>query len=715
MLHPKRKLLSLGSLALTGCILAGMLPNTHAAPEPDTLTIASYNIAGNMAIPSQLLAQDMTSHGVDIAGLQEVDKLTSRNNHDVPVEIAQEMGEEYSSFFGKSIDFGGGEYGNAIVSRYEFQDTDHALFPDNGYEGRSWSKVVVEVDGKSIAFYNTHLAYETTEARLAQIEELIQIVDADPTPYKVITGDFNTDQSTTEFYSFLYNYNLANGHNNEWIDTYAGYDPNMKTNAIDNIITTRNMRLVEVDTYRREEGKTSDHRMLYATYELLDEEVPSTQLLDIRIQEAQDLLTQSDAYTPETVTALREALDQALQGTKETQEQINALVRPLEQAIDGLEEMVEPAVPVAYYSFDDGSTRDLIADSHGEDQGNPAYVDSFSAQAGKALDTTNGYVSIEKVNDAFRWGTGDASIAFWFKASDLDYSWMIGDKDWSSGANPGFGVCCYKSYNNANRFYSSFADNSRNRTEQQTTNTLDYINDGQWHHIAATLDRDGDSLLYVDGQQVASATTNPASTGDATSSLPFCIGADSKGNYRTKAQYDEVKVYHEALTPEQVALAAELPHTHQATQVEEKAATCTQDGNIAYWYCADCGKYFSDEACTVEITLEDTVVAATGHHYENGVCVDCGEKEPDHGQANKTLLQKTYEYALTLSTEGVTDSAKAAFETALANAKTVLDNANATQDEVNAAWHLGPGPHPGRQEHAGAADRHCREHDSRPR
>ena len=46
--------------------------------------------------------------------------------------------------------------------------------------------------------------------------------------------------------------------------------------------------------------------------------------------------------------------------------------------------------------------------------------------------------------------------------------------------------------------------------------------------------------------------------------------------------------------------------------------------------------------------------------------------------ANKVLLQKTYDYAVTLSTEGVTDSAKAAFETALAEAKAVLDNPNAT-------------------------------------
>ena len=53
---------------------------------------------------------------------------------------------------------------------------------------------------------------------------------------------------------------------------------------------------------------------------------------------------------------------------------------------------------------------------------------------------------------------------------------------------------------------------------------------------------------------------------------------------------------------------------------------------------------------------------------------------------NKTLLQKTYDYALTLSTEGVTDSAKAYFEKAVAEAKAVLDDAKATQEEVNTAW-----------------------------
>ena len=55
-------------------------------------------------------------------------------------------------------------------------------------------------------------------------------------------------------------------------------------------------------------------------------------------------------------------------------------------------------------------------------------------------------------------------------------------------------------------------------------------------------------------------------------------------------------------------------------------------------------------------------------------------------ESDKTLLQKTYDYAMTLSTEGVTDAAKKVFEDAVAAAKAVLDDIFATQDEVNTAW-----------------------------
>ena len=52
---------------------------------------------------------------------------------------------------------------------------------------------------------------------------------------------------------------------------------------------------------------------------------------------------------------------------------------------------------------------------------------------------------------------------------------------------------------------------------------------------------------------------------------------------------------------------------HNAVKTEAKAATCTEDGNIEYWTCDTCGKIFSNEALSEEITEEKTVVKATGH------------------------------------------------------------------------------------------------------
>ena len=59
----------------------------------------------------------------------------------------------------------------------------------------------------------------------------------------------------------------------------------------------------------------------------------------------------------------------------------------------------------------------------------------------------------------------------------------------------------------------------------------------------------------------------------------------------------------------------EKVHKHTATKVAAKAATCTTAGNTAYWYCSGCKKYFSDSACTKEITLASTVVKANGHSF----------------------------------------------------------------------------------------------------
>ena len=84
-------------------------------------------------------------------------------------------------------------------------------------------------------------------------------------------------------------------------------------------------------------------------------------------------------------------------------------------------------------------------------------------------------------------------------------------------------------------------------------------------------------------------------------------------------------------------------HTHSLTAVAAKAPTCTEPGNVAYWYCAVCGKYFSDAEAEQEIAQQATVLDALGHDWgawqtekeptctEEGLefrlCKRCGERD----------------------------------------------------------------------------------------
>ena len=75
---------------------------------------------------------------------------------------------------------------------------------------------------------------------------------------------------------------------------------------------------------------------------------------------------------------------------------------------------------------------------------------------------------------------------------------------------------------------------------------------------------------------------------------------------------------------------------HILEKTEAKEATHLTEGNIAYWTCQICKKYFKDEAGSQEITLADTVIAkntvhtadATGWHTDGKnhwrIC-ECGE------------------------------------------------------------------------------------------
>ena len=60
---------------------------------------------------------------------------------------------------------------------------------------------------------------------------------------------------------------------------------------------------------------------------------------------------------------------------------------------------------------------------------------------------------------------------------------------------------------------------------------------------------------------------------------------------------------------------------HGETEIQNaKEATCTEDG------------YTGDEVCTVcgEVVTAGEIIPATGHHYVNGYCTECGHRDPDY-------------------------------------------------------------------------------------
>lgn len=68
---------------------------------------------------------------------------------------------------------------------------------------------------------------------------------------------------------------------------------------------------------------------------------------------------------------------------------------------------------------------------------------------------------------------------------------------------------------------------------------------------------------------------------------------------------------------------------HKPKLVEAKDATVTEQGNIKYYYCENCGKYFADEDGTKEISLSETVIKKLSPEIieGNNAIVNNGEKK----------------------------------------------------------------------------------------
>lgn len=199
----------IASLVAAVTVISQVMPMMKVTAATDNVRLATFNIAANKKPDITKLNELLKTNNVDIVGLQEVDINTSRNPYNMLEKFVEQGDYAYSSFQ-KAIETGGGDYGVALLSNLELINTNGgALNSEEIKEARAWQKGEIEVNGKVIAVYNTHLTYESVEARAKQLLELKATMDQDPAEYKVAFGDFNVDQNHNEIYPFLEDYNIA--------------------------------------------------------------------------------------------------------------------------------------------------------------------------------------------------------------------------------------------------------------------------------------------------------------------------------------------------------------------------------------------------------------------------------------------------------------------------------------------------------------------------
>ena len=119
---------------------------------------------------------------------------------------------------------------------------------------------------------------------------------------------------------------------------------------------------------------------------------------------------------------------------------------------------------------------------------------------------------------------------------------------------------------------------------------------------------------------------------------------------------------------------------------ERKEATCTKPGNIEYWYCEGCDKYFSDPDGKTEIEKEATVIPVTDHHdwdktvytwnVDNTACTatrTC-KRDKNHKETAQADVTSRTTQAPTCTEPGKTTyTAKFAVDWAKKRTKTVAD------------------------------------------
>jgi endonuclease/exonuclease/phosphatase family metal-dependent hydrolase len=160
------------------------------------LTVMSYNIHVGVGMDKQLdlkrIADVIKLHGCDLVGLQEVDRGVERTGRvDEIKELARLTGMDYA--FAHNLDYQGGQYGVAILSRYPILAIDHRRYANTRErERRGFIRVEVEVKGRRLNFATTHLDYQHADGRRFETRQLLDALGDVRGPL-IVTGDFNEE------------------------------------------------------------------------------------------------------------------------------------------------------------------------------------------------------------------------------------------------------------------------------------------------------------------------------------------------------------------------------------------------------------------------------------------------------------------------------------------------------------------------------------------
>lgn len=166
------------------------LQGEEAAP----LRLLTYNIHAGIGMDKQFdlerIADVILSVDPDVVALQEVDVKTTRSEG---VDIAARLSEltEMKSVFGASIEFGGGQYGNAILTKLPLEGAEVIRIPQAvANEERSILSVDLLFHGKSMRVLSTHFCHREERNRELAAEAVLASQQESDLPI-ILMGDLN--------------------------------------------------------------------------------------------------------------------------------------------------------------------------------------------------------------------------------------------------------------------------------------------------------------------------------------------------------------------------------------------------------------------------------------------------------------------------------------------------------------------------------------------